>query len=102
MNTLKLVTLQYLISNLILKVIIHIQLPALYQIIINQKSLKLQYTFKQYDSKLGWQKRNLNAINTDISLANTETKHYEKFKPPLIQITQDITNIVLSSMGDRS
>jgi len=84
MNTLKLVILQYLIFNLILKVTIYVQLPALYQTIINQKSLKLQCTFKPCDSKLGWQESNLNTINTDIGLANTKTKHYEKFKPPLI------------------
>ena len=102
MNTLELVTLQYLISNLTPKVIIYIQLPALYQIIIYQKSLKLQCIFKQYDSKLGWQKSNLNTINTDIGLANARTKSCEKFKSLLTQITLNITDIVLSSMGDRS
>ena len=100
MNTLKLVILQYLTFNLILKVTIYVQLPALYQTIINQKSLKLQCTFKQCYSKLGWQESNLNTINTDIGLDIAEIKHYKKSKLPLAQMTLDITDTVLSYIGD--
>jgi DNA invertase Pin-like site-specific DNA recombinase len=62
----------------------------------NQESLHLQYALKQRAQELGWQKEDIEIIDTDLGLSGSAAVHRAGFKEILAKVTLGEVGIILS------